>query len=256
VSDVPLWDTFSADYDRFVDWEGRLAREMPFLEGVLRQSGAQRVLDVACGTGHHAIALQERGFEVVGADVSSGMVAEARRNAETRDAAVTFVQAGLGGLRGAAKGPFDAALCLGNSLPSVLSEVALHDALADISAVLAPDGTLFIQNLNYDRVWPRRERFMPLQTYRQGEEEWLFFRFVDFHQETLTFNMVVLHRNGRLWDYTAGATDLRPIFSEDLKRLLQQNGFEDVDLYGDYDQNPYRPDTGGDLIVVARKNQP
>jgi glycine/sarcosine N-methyltransferase len=256
VSEVPLWDTFSADYDRFVDWEGRLAREMPFLEGVLRESRAQRVLDVACGTGHHAIALAVQGFEVVGSDVSEGMVNEARRNAKARDAAATFVRSGLGELRGAAKGPMDSVLCLGNSLPSMLSEAALRDALADISAVLGPDGTLIIQNLNYDRLWPRRERFMPLQTYRQGEEEWLFFRFVDFHQETLTFNMVILHRHGEMWDYAAEATELRPIFSEELKRLLKQTGFADVHFYGDYDQNPYRPDTSGDLIVVARKKQP
>jgi SAM-dependent methyltransferase len=255
VTEVPLWDTFSADYDRFVDWEGRLAREMPLLEGILRGSGAQRLLDVACGTGHHAIALQERGFEVVGTDVSAGMVAEASRYARAKDAAVTFLRAGLGELRGAMEGPFDAALCLGNSLPSMLSEAALRDALADISAVMASDGTLLIQNVNYDRVWPRRERFMPLQTYQQGEEEWLFFRFVDFHQETLTFNMVVLHRNGSTWTYSAGATDLRPIFSEDLTQLLQQTGFAEVELYGDYDQNPYRPDRSGDLIAVARTRQ-
>jgi glycine/sarcosine N-methyltransferase len=255
VSEVPLWDTFSANYDRFVDWEGRLEREMPLLEGLLTENGARRVLDVACGTGHHAIALQERGFQVVAADVSAGMVTEARRNAKAKDAAVTFAEAGLGELGTATKGPFDAVLCLGNSLPSMLSEAALHNALADISAVLAAEGTLFIQNLNYDRVWSRRERFLPLQTHRRGKEEWLFFRFVDFHQETLTFNMVVLHRNGSTWTYSAGATELRPIFSEELKRLLEQTGFADVHFYGDYEQHSYRSDTSGDLIVVARKKQ-
>jgi len=253
VSEVPLWDTFSADYDRFVDWEGRLAREMPFLEGFLARHGAQRVLDVACGTGHHAIALAERGFEVTGSDVSDGMVTEARHNAETAGLAATFLRAGFGELRGTVKDRYDAALCLGNSLPSVLSEDALRGALADMAGVLVPEGLLIIQNLNYDRVWPGRERFMPLQTHREGEEEWLFFRFVDFHQETLTFNMVILHRNGKMWNYAAEATELRPIFSEDLKRLLEQSGFPNVDFYGDYDQNPYQQDASGDLIVVARK---
>jgi len=253
VSEVPLWDTFSADYDRFVDWEGRLAREMPVLEGFLAGHGAQRVLDVACGTGHHTIALAERGFEVLGSDVSEGMVTEARHNAETAGLAATFLRAGFGELRGTVEKRYDAALCLGNSLPSVLSEDALRGALADMAGVLVPEGLLIIQNLNYDRVWPRRERFMPLQTHRQGQEEWLFFRFVEFHQETLTFNMVVLHRNGEMWNYAAEATELRPIFSEDLKRLLEQSGFPNVDFYGDYDQNPYQQDTSGDLIVVARK---
>ena len=253
MSEVPLWDTLSADYDRFVDWEGRLAREMPFLEGFLARHGAQRVLDVACGTGHHAIALAERGFEVTGSDVSEGMVTEARHNAETAGLAATFLRAGFGELRGTVEKRYDAALCLGNSLPSVLSEDALRGALADMAGVLVPEGLLIIQNLNYDRVWPRRERFMPLQTHRQGQEEWLFFRFVDFHLETLTFNMGILHRNGEMWNYTAEATELRPIFSEDLKRLLEQSGFANVDFYGDYDQSPYQQDTSGDLIVVARK---
>ena len=29
--DVPFYDPFSADYDRFVNWEGRLAYELPFI---------------------------------------------------------------------------------------------------------------------------------------------------------------------------------------------------------------------------------
>jgi signal transduction histidine kinase len=27
-----MYDSFSADYDRFVDWPGRLAAELPFIE--------------------------------------------------------------------------------------------------------------------------------------------------------------------------------------------------------------------------------
>lgn len=253
MSQAPLWDTLSADYDRFVDWPGRLAREMPFLEKLFAEHGVQRALDVACGTGHHAIALAERGYEVLGIDVSEGMVSRARQNAAAAGVTATFLQAGFGELGKSVQEPYDALLCLGNSLPSLLSADALKDALADMAHVLVPGGLLIVQNLNYDQVWPKRERFMPLQSHRQGEEEWLFFRFVDFHQETLTFNMVILHRNGETWNYAAEATELRPIFSHDLKSLLEQSGFQNVDFYGDYDQNPYQQDTSGDLIVVARK---
>jgi ubiquinone/menaquinone biosynthesis C-methylase UbiE len=253
MSSTDLWDTLSANYDRFVNWEQRLDREMPFLESHLASHGARRVLDVACGTGHHAIAFAKRGYEVVGTDISAGMVRRARQNAKSAGAAASFHQAGFGHLREAVKKPFDALLCLGNSLPSVLSEEALDVALADMAGVLAPGGLIVIQNLNYDRVWPQRERFMPLQTYQQGEEEWLFFRFVDFHQETLTFNMVVLHRNGEIWNYDAESTELRPLLNKDLNRLLERSGLTNVDFYGDYDQNPYQEETSGDLIVVARK---
>ena len=62
-----MYDDFSQDYDRFVDWPGRLAVELPFLEARLKEGGARRVLDAACGTGMHALALAERGYEAAGA---------------------------------------------------------------------------------------------------------------------------------------------------------------------------------------------
>jgi len=41
--------------------------------------GRGRVYDLGCGPGHVAAALQERGVDVAGADLSPGMVAQARR---------------------------------------------------------------------------------------------------------------------------------------------------------------------------------
>lgn len=86
-------------------------------------------------------------------------------------------------------------LCLGNSLPHLLTPAAVADALADFAAVLSPGGLLVMQNRNFDQVWAARERFIGPQAHRDGEEEWLFVRFYDFHEETLTFNMVRLHRS-------------------------------------------------------------
>ena len=71
---VSFYDEFSLDYDRFVDWSARLAYELPFFERLFSRYGVRRVLDAACGTGHHAIALAERGYEVVGADLSRAMI--------------------------------------------------------------------------------------------------------------------------------------------------------------------------------------
>jgi 2-polyprenyl-3-methyl-5-hydroxy-6-metoxy-1,4-benzoquinol methylase len=67
-------NAFSTEYDRFVNWPGRLRLELPFLQTQLRQGGVKRVLDSACGTGMHAIALAQEGFEAAGADISAGMI--------------------------------------------------------------------------------------------------------------------------------------------------------------------------------------
>ena len=53
-----------------------------FLAQQFEQAGARRILDAACGTGTHALALAERGFEVIGTDLHNGMIEEARRKSQ------------------------------------------------------------------------------------------------------------------------------------------------------------------------------
>lgn len=255
MSQAALWDTFSTDYDRFVNWEQRLARELPFLEGLLAEHGARSVLDVACGTGHHAIALAQRGYEVAGVDVSAEMICRARENAEEAGVAVDFRVAGFGSLSQVLAGQYDALLCLGNSLPSVPEEEGLGRALTDMAQVLRPRGLLVLQNLNYDRLWPQRQRFLPLETRHEDGQEWLFLRFMDFHERSLTFNMVVLHQQNGSWNYWAGSTELQPIFAGQLREELRGADFDGVETYGDYSRQPYDPGKSGDLIVVARKQR-
>lgn len=154
-----LYDTFSADYDRFVNWPGRLAMEIPFMENQLKEAGARRVLDAACGTGMHAIALTQLGYEVAGADLSAGMIEHARTNTEASGTRVQFQEAGFGELsRAFGAQTFDAVFCLGNSLPHLLTLGQLSADLADFAECLKPGGTILIQNRNFDAVMKKRER--------------------------------------------------------------------------------------------------
>lgn len=252
MKQVPLYDALAPDYDRFVNWEGRLAHELPFFDRLFQERGARRVLDAACGTGHHAIALAKGGYQVVGADLSAAMVERARQNAESAAVDARFFVAGFGQLAKLDE-TFDAVLCLGNSLPHLLSEEAVSAALADFAAALQPGGLLVIQNRNFDRVWIERERFMGPQSHRDADAEWLFVRFYDFHDETLTFNMMRLRRTGESWSQSVESTELRPIFCDDLAAALTAAGFDKADFLGGYDGVAFDPAQSGDLIAVAIK---
>ncbi|HIP87165.1 MAG TPA: class I SAM-dependent methyltransferase [Anaerolineales bacterium] len=260
-----MYDEFSADYDRFVDWEGRLAAEMPFIEQVLRRVGARRVLDAACGTGMHAVGLAWRGYEVVGADLSEGMVERARANAAAAGVAVRFEVAGFGELterlgvlkekqgNGEARF-FDAVLCLGNSLPHVLAPEALHTALADFAACLRPGGVLLIQNLNYDRVLARQERWMDPQARREGDQEWLFLRFYDFDPDgLLTFNVVRLLRSGDRWEQQVMSTRIWPLRQAELAGALRMAGFTEVVCWGDMQGAPFDAEESPNLVIGGYK---
>ena len=250
MTQVPLYDALAVDYDRFVNWEGRLSHELPFFVSLFEQHGVRRVLDAACGTGHHAIALAQEGYQVVGADLSAPMIEKAGENAAAHGVDVEFTVVGLGEY--AALGQtFDAAICLGNSLPHLLTEAAVEEALADLAAVLRPGGLLVIQNRNFDRVWREQERFMPPQSFRDAGGEWIFVRFYDFFEESLTFNMLRLRRTADGWTQDVESTELRPIIVQDLAPALAAAGFGSVTLQGGYDGAPFDPAASGDLVAVA-----
>ena len=250
-----LYDDFSMDYDRFVDWTGRLAYELPFLQGQLKAAGARRILDAACGTGQHAIALAQTGFEVAGADISAGMVARARVNAQAAQVPVRFEQAGFGELeRTFGKGQFEVVLCLGNSLPHALSAEQVTAALADFAACLMPGGLAIIQNRNFDAVMKERQRWMEPQSAREDGKEWLFLRFYDFEANgTLTFNILTLRRDGEgPWSQSAWRTSLRPLLVEELQAELSRVGFTSTTFYGDMQGLPFEVGMSGNLIACAR----
>jgi SAM-dependent methyltransferase len=250
-----MYDDFSADYDRFVNWPARLAAELPFLERQLPTVGARRALDAACGTGRHAIALAQRGYAVVGADLSPAMIARARANAVADRVEVCFAVAGFGQLSTRVGSGFDALLCLGNSLPHLLTPVDLAIALFDFAACLRPQGLLLIQNRNFDAVLLRGERWLEPQAHREGETEWLFLRFYDFEADgTLTFNLVTLRREGAgEWRQQVRSTRLWPQRRDDLVAALTAAGFGEIACWGDMQGTPFDLDHSPNLVVTARR---
>ncbi len=217
------------------------------------------MLDAACGTGVHAIALAQRGYNVTGADLSTSMIERARQNAVVAGVTeVWFVVAGFGELGRRVGGRFDTLLCLGNSMPHVLTLEALRATLADFATELRPGGLLFIQNRNWDRVMARRERWMPLRSFRENGEsaqEWLFLRFYDFHRDgRLTFNVVTLERDeSGTWEQRVEATCLYPWRHAELLEAVVEAEFEDVRCYGDMAGAPYDPETSGNLVLTAKR---
>jgi SAM-dependent methyltransferase len=76
-------------------WTDRTEAEVERAMRMLRPAGGERVLDLACGSGRHSLELRRRGFEVVGADISPQLLEIARRDAETEELDVDFVEADL-----------------------------------------------------------------------------------------------------------------------------------------------------------------
>jgi len=271
-----MYDALSVNYDRFVNWQSRLEIEMPFIEQELHKVNARRILDTACGTGRHAIALAQRGYVVAGADLSARMIERAEVNASLTGVEVQFKKAGFSelakafdidsslkpGLSGM-KDRFDALLCLGNSLPHVLTPVDLDLALLNFSTCLRPGGLVLIQNRNFDAVMSRRERWMEPQAHQEDGMEWLFLRFYDFDKPTefspdglITFNIITLQRSGtNPWTQQVTSTFLRPLRQAEMRDALIRAGFHSIESYGNMTGAAFDSKASGNLVITAYRNE-
>jgi glycine/sarcosine N-methyltransferase len=258
-----MYAQFSNNYDRFVNWENRLAYEIPFIERQLQSLApafgqALKVLDAACGTGMHALALASKGLDVTGTDLSPEMIQKARLNSQNAGMNLRFEVAGFGSLsKTFSAGTFDAILCLGNSLPHLLTPSDLASALADFNACLRPGGLLLIQNRNFDSVMATKERWMEPQTHREGEQEWVFQRFYDFEpNDLIRFNIVTLTRKGMgKWKSTIISTRLKALLQKDLVDALNTTNFVSIQSYGSLSGEPFIPLTSANLVLSAQKHR-
>lgn len=254
-----MYDQFSDDYDRFVNWKDRLANEIPFLRTQLVRElndGVHpiSVLDAACGTGQHVIALTKHGFNCAGADVSANMVRIARRNGIADNVDIPFVQAGFGQLSSAfGNQKFDNLICLGNSLPHILDEAEMMRTLDDFKAVLRPGGKLIIQNRNFDSVINTHNRWMSPETYREGNQTWIFVRFYDFDPDgliTFNFNTLTKQAEGE-YQQRMFSTRLWPFTKNQMITWLKNAGFRNIRLYGDLQSAAFDIENSPNLVVTA-----
>lgn len=91
----PWWeDLFNDDFIRTMAkiTDADISREANFIEESLGCEAGATILDLACGTGRHAVELASRGYQVVGFDLSLAMLARAADEAQDRKQKINFVQ--------------------------------------------------------------------------------------------------------------------------------------------------------------------
>jgi cyclopropane fatty-acyl-phospholipid synthase-like methyltransferase len=108
------------------------AAEVEFIVEALGLVPGDRVLDMGCGTGRHSVALARRGLRMTGVDLSSGMLAEARKAA--RDAGVEVEWIHGDATRFQTDRTFDAAISLCEGAFGLLGQHA--DAYENDRAIL------------------------------------------------------------------------------------------------------------------------
>jgi SAM-dependent methyltransferase len=236
----------AAYYDVLAGGRKRLDREGPLLTECLHRAPGRRVVDLACGTGLHALFMAESGAEVTALDMSAGMIAYARANRPHPSVAY-----GVGDMRCLGGGPWDLALCLGNSLSLLPSAEGLSCVFHGVATALVPGGLFLMQLLNYSAPSAQEPRHR-VERHHVGDEDVVAVKsLVPDGGHTLL--SIVFHIAYEAQIHAIADTAvLRHWTSADLRAAAEAADLCVTAEYGAFDRAPFAP-SSSDLIVVAEK---
>jgi len=216
------------------------------VEGVislLELKPGMTVLDMPCGPGRHSLELARRGFVVTGVDRTASFIGEARQRAQTEGLSVEFVQADMREFR--RQEAFDGAVNLFTSFGYFEDPAEDRKVLENFFVSLKPEGVLLVdvrgkETLARDfrpRDWMEQDGALILEE-REVIEGWSRIR-----------TRWIVIRDGAREEFSL---TLRLYSGAELKALMEEVGFREVELYGDFHGNPYGPEAKR-LIAVGRR---
>lgn len=233
---------FVNKWDDLIDWRSRAESEGDFFIEQLKQQGAKRVLDVACGTGFHSVRLMEAGFDVVSADGSAEMLAQAFSNGRDHGQILRTVQSDWRWLNRDVNGRYDAIICLGNSFTHLFNEHDRRKTLAEFYSALNHDGMLILDQRNYDAILDHG--YSSQHTYYYcGEGVSVYPEYVDHGLTRFRYAFP---------DESVYHLNMYPLRKAYVRRLMREVGFQRIDTFGDFKET-YRDSEPDFFIHCARK---
>lgn len=244
------FDDFSGAYEAMIDWPRRLAGEEGFYRAVFAKAGAQRVLDAACGTGHHAAMFHSWRLSVEGADISPTMIERCRR-AWGESGSLRWVVRGFE--EPAEAESFDVAVCAGNSLALAGGKQAMARAAGNLLSAVRPGGGVMIHVLNLWRladgpcVWQKCVR----ADLNQADS--LIIKGVHRCGGNGFVNLLVSRVDADPPALTSESVPFTGVEAGELEGMLRQGGAKAVDVYGGYGGQAYDRASSVDLVAVGWK---
>lgn len=244
-----LYDLFYADkpYEAEAAFVDQCLRE--YSEGTVTN-----LLEIACGTGTHALHLEKRGYKIVATDYSADMLERAKLKASTASSGVHFRLQDMANLD-LSDGPFDAAYCLFDAIGYVATNESLAKVFRGVHKHLRPDG-LFIFEFwhaaamlrHYDPVRVRRWRSADSLVLRVSETS------LDYANQLskVVYSIYELNPDGTYSALTETQTN-RYFLLQEMAYWLTSTGFEPIKWFAGFTNDETISDETWHIVAVGRR---
>ncbi|MHA2395925.1 MAG: class I SAM-dependent methyltransferase [Candidatus Thorarchaeota archaeon] len=237
-------------YDLFAD-----NTDLPFFLEFARKTGSP-ILDLAAGTGRVAFSLAREGFEVVALEHSSSMIAEARKKIESSpkevSSRITLVEGSMKEFSLDQRFPL---VIVPNSFVHLLTT---QDQLSTIHCVkkhLTDDG-LFILDLYPGEHQYERATFedapATLSDGRTVTRSGVIKSDIPSRLLRVELRYTVTDFDGQVLNVVDVVSGAALIFKEEADHLIQMSGMHVENEFGDFEKNPYTPDSGRRIFILRK----
>ena len=208
------------------------------------------VLDLACGTGSLTCELAQRGYEMIGADLSEEMLAQAAEKArDISGIPPIFLHQAMEELD--LYGTIDACVCCLDSVNYVTRPKKLARAFQRVHTFLMPGG-LFLFDINT----PDKLRGLDGQLFMDEDEDACCIWRAEYSPRrricTYGFDLFFRTENG-LWDRMEEVHEEYAYEPDELEDMLRQAGFRQIKQYGELKMR--RPAPGEERIFFAARKE-
>ncbi|TFG34038.1 class I SAM-dependent methyltransferase [Candidatus Thorarchaeota archaeon] len=250
------FDDITLAYDNSIDWDRRLNRELPLILSLMDDPKRARVLDMACGSGHHSIALAAHGAEVIGFDSSETMIRAARVHMEEKGTNAQFINAEMENIANVVEGQFDLVICLGNSLALLKNREVVKDVVKGVRGILREGGSFLAQVLNFEEIHWTGFRNFPMKKGRLSNGNEITFARLFEHTDypfSSTLVMSAFREVDGVWTSEVETQKVLNLNYELMKEILEVAGFTNAQFYSDYSKNLLERKNHRNMIIHAVK---
>lgn len=218
--------------------------ECDFVKDIAQLEKEDKVLDLMCGYGRHALELARRGFQVTALDNSADYIAEINRMAQTESLHIEAFAVSV--LEAEISQQYKAAICMGNSFAFFNRDDAGH-LLKKIAACLTKEGILLINSWMIAEIAIRH--FREKDWYELDGYKYLMGNRFCFQPSRIESEHTIISDQGTI--ETIHGVDYIFTLSE-LEAMFQEAGLRTTALYSTPRKKPFRI---GDstIYIVAEK---
>jgi len=246
LSNENFYDRLANEYDQMISFRNAVENKRRILANFI-VPGMKYAADLGCGSGADSIALASAGLKVAAFDPSDEMLKVAKENVEKKIVKVSFHNYRIDEIPDEFNDQFDIVVSLGNTFANIPKE-KLYESLKRCFQILKPDGILFIQVLNYEKILNERERVVNIT---EGKDKY-YVRFYDFTTTEIIFNILTFSKIN-LSDYMLITTLVFPHLQNDLIQEIKKAGFFSIELYSDFNQSAFDKQSSKDLVIRSQK---